>query len=170
MPSAVLSRSCVTNPEPAGPRLSLAVQYASDAKNLPTRAQIRRWIRGALIHSVEITVRIVDEEEARTLNRDYRDKDYATNVLTFEYGETDDHDNGDKTLSGDIVICATAVTKEAATQRKLLIDHYAHLIVHGALHLQGFDHEDATDADIMEIREAAILKRFGIANPYFSDI
>ena len=160
----------MTNPEPAGPSLSLAVQYASDAKNLPTRAQIRRWIRGALIHSVEITVRIVDEEEARTLNRDYRDKDYATNVLTFEYGETDDHDNGDKTLSGDIVICATAVTKEAATQRKLLIDHYAHLIVHGALHLQGFDHEDATDADIMEIREAAILKRFGIANPYFSDI
>ena len=160
----------MTNPDSTGPRLSLAVQYASDAKNLPTRVQIRRWIRAALDHSAEITVRFVDEEEARTLNRDYRDKDYATNVLTFEYGETEDHDNSDNTLSGDIVICAAVVTQEAAAQRKLLIDHYAHLIVHGALHLQGFDHEDATDADIMEIREAAILKRFGIANPYFSDI
>ena len=160
----------MTNPKPPGPRLSLAVQYASDAKNLPTRAQIRRWIRGALAHAAEITVRIVDEAEARALNRDYRDKDYPTNVLTFEYGETDDHDKGDKVLSGDIVICAAVVEKEAAEQGKQLTDHYAHLIIHGALHLQGIDHEDAADADIMEIREAAILKRFGIANPYFSDI
>jgi len=160
----------VTNPDSPGSRLSLAVQYASDAKNLPTRAQIRRWIRGALVHSAEITVRIVDEEEARTLNRDYRDKDYATNVLTFEYGETEHRENGDKVLSGDIVICAAIVDRETAQQGKLVIDHYAHLIVHGALHLQGFDHEDAADADIMETREAAILKRFGIANPYLSDI
>jgi probable rRNA maturation factor len=159
----------VTNPDSTGPRLSLAVQYASDAKNLPTRAQIRRWIRGALVHAAEITVRIVDEAEARALNRDYRHKDYATNVLTFEYGETDAHTKGDKVLSGDIVICAGVVSGEAAAQRKLLINHYAHLIVHGALHLQGFDHEDAADADIMETREAAILKRFGIANPYLSD-
>ncbi len=159
----------MTNPDSTGPSLSLAVQYASDAKILPTRAQIRRWIRGALVHAAEITVRIVDEAEARALNRDYRHKDYATNVLTFEYGETDAHDNGDKSLSGDIVICAAVVEKEAAEQSKLLIDHYAHLIVHGALHLQGFDHENAADADIMETREAAILKRFRIANPYLSD-
>lgn len=157
----------MTNPEPAGPRLSLAVQYASDAKNLPTRAQIRRWIRATLVHTAEITVRIVDEEEARALNRDYRDKDYATNVLTFEYGETEDHDSK---LSGDIVICAAVVAREAAEQHKPLLDHYAHLIIHGALHLQGFDHEDPADADIMETREAAILKRFRISNPYLSDI
>jgi len=160
----------VTNPEPAGPSLSLAVQYASDASNLPTRAQIRRWIRGALVHSAEVTVRIVDEAEARALNRDFRDKDYATNVLTFEYGKADDNGNGDKTLSGDIAICAAVVAREAAEQRKLVNDHYAHLIIHGVLHLQGFDHEDPADAVIMETRETAILKRFRIANPYLSDL
>ena len=160
----------MTNPDSPGPRLSLAVQYASDASHLPTRAQIRRWIHGALVHPAEITVRIVDEAEACALNRDYRGKDYATNVLTFEYGETEGHKRGEKVLSGDIVICAAVVAREALEQRKPLINHYAHLIVHGALHLQGFDHEDAADADIMENREAAILKRFRIANPYFSDI
>ena len=154
----------MASPEPAGPRLLLAVQYASDAKNLPTRTQIRRWIHGALAHAAEITVRIVDEDEARALNRDYRDKDYATNVLTFEYGET-----ARDLLSGDIVICAAVVEKEAAEQRKSLTDHYAHLVIHGALHLQGFDHEADADAVIMETREAAILKRFRIANPYPSD-
>ena len=158
----------MTNPDP-GPGLSLAVQYASDANNLPTRAQIRRWIRSALVHSAVITVRIVDEAEAHALNLNYRDKDYATNVLTFEYGETEARQRGDKVLSGDIVICAAVVAREAAEQRKLLAHHYAHLIVHGALHLQGFDHEDAADAELMESREAAILKRFRIANPYLSD-
>ena len=153
----------------SGPRLSLAVQYASDAPDLPTRAQIRRWIQSALTNSAEITVRFVDETEARALNRDYRDKDYTTNVLTFEYGETDAPAGGERCLSGDIVICTAVVAREAAEQRKLLIDHYAHLIIHGALHLQGFDHEDPADADIMENREAAILKRFRIANPYLSD-
>lgn len=165
MPSAAPSRSYVTNPESSGPTLSLAVQYASEAKNLPTRTQIRRWIRAALAHHAEITVRFVDEEEARALNRDYRDKDYATNVLTFEYGET-----ARDVLSGDIVICAAVVEKEAAEQGKQLADHYAHLIIHGTLHLQGFDHDVAADAAIMETREAAILKRFRITNPYLSDI
>ena len=159
----------MANPDPAGPRLSLAVQYASDAKELPTRAQIRRWIRGALIHPAEMTVRIVDEPEAHALNLEYREKNYATNVLTFEYGETEDRQSGQKTLSGDIVICADVVAREAAEQGKLMAHHYAHLIIHGALHLQGFDHQDAVDADIMETREAAILKRFRIANPYLSD-
>ena len=153
-----------SGPDSSGPALSLAVQYASAAHNLPTRPQIRRWIRSALTHAAEITVRIVDEEEARALNRDYRDKDYATNVLTFEYGET-----ALDVLSGDIVICAAVVEKEAAEQSKRLTDHYAHLIIHGALHLQGFDHEADADAAIMETREAAILKRFGITNPYLSD-
>ena len=160
----------MTNPEPDGPSLSLAVQYASDAPNLPTRAQIRRWIRGAITQAAEITVRIVDETEARALNRDYRAKDYATNVLTFGYGEADSHAGGDQPLRGDIVICAAVVDREAAAQRKRLADHYAHLIIHGALHLQGFDHEADADAAIMESREAAILKRFRIANPYLSDL
>ena len=149
--------------------MSLAVQYASDVSDLPKRAQIRRWIQSALNHSADITVRFVDEVEARALNRDYRDKDYATNVLTFDYNESESGIEPNM-ISGDIVICAVVVEKEAAAQRKRLIDHYAHLIVHGVLHLQGFDHEDAADADIMETREAAILKRFGIANPYLSDI
>lgn len=153
----------------SGPRLSLAVQYASDAPDLPTRAQIRRWIQGALTHSAEITVRFVDEAEARALNRDYRGKDYATNVLTFDYGGTDVPAGVEPLLAGDIVICTAVVAREAAEQHKLLIDHYAHLIVHGALHLQGFDHEADADAVIMESREAAILKRFRIANPYLSD-
>ena len=170
----------MTKPDPSGPDsrganssdpvLSLAVQYASTATNLPTRAQIRRWIRGALAHSAEITVRIVDAEEARALNRDYRHKDYATNVLTFEYGETEDHAKGNGVLSGDIVICAAVVEKEAGEQGKSLTEHYAHLIIHGALHLQGYDHEADPDAVIMETHEAAILKRFRIANPYLSDI
>jgi len=159
----------VSQADGPGPRLSLAVQYASDVSDLPKRAQIRRWIQSALNHSADITVRFVDEVEARALNLDYRDKDYATNVLTFDYNESESGSERNM-ISGDIVICVAVVEKEAAAQRKRLIDHYAHLIVHGVLHLQGFDHEDAADADIMETREAAILKRFGIANPYLSDI
>ncbi|MEQ1593248.1 MAG: rRNA maturation RNase YbeY [Thiobacillaceae bacterium] len=149
------------------PALSLAVQYASTASNLPVRAQIRRWILAALEHSADITLRIVDAEEAQTLNRDYRQKDYATNVLTFEYGEIGRDDTGRAVLGGDIVICAPVVEKEAVEQGKPLRDHYAHLAIHGALHLQGYDHEDEADAVIMEAHETDILKRFRIANPYF---
>ena len=156
------------SPDPTGPdccdhALSLTVQYASAAQVLPTRAQIRRWILAALECSADITVRIVDADEAHALNRDYRHKDFPTNVLTFEYGETEPGIRG-----GDIVICAPVVEKEAAEQRKNPADHYAHLTIHGALHLQGFDHEVEADAVIMEAREAAILKRFHIANPYLA--
>ena len=152
-----------TGPDCCGHALSLAVQYASTAQPLPTRAQIRRWILAALECSADITVRIVDAEEAHALNRDYRHKDYPTNVLTFEYGETVPGIRG-----GDIVICAPVVEKEAAEQRKKTTDHYAHLTIHGALHLQGLDHEIEVDAVIMEAREVAILKRFRIANPYLA--
>ena len=162
MPSPDLS-----GPNQASPDLALAVQYASTAHKLPARAQIRRWILAALEHSAEIALRFVDAEEAQTLNRDYRQKDYATNVLTFEYGEIGRDDTGRAVLGGDIVICAPVVEKEAAEQGKVLRDHYAHLAIHGALHLQGYDHEDEADAVIMEAREVAILKRFRIANPYF---
>lgn len=142
---------------------SLAVQFASDADNLPSREQIRRWVAAALEHAAEITVRIVDAEEAQTLNQDYRDKDYVPNVLTFEYGEI-----APGILGGDVVICAPVVEREAREQGKPLQHHYAHMTVHGVLHLQGYDHIDPADADIMESREAVILRRFRIPNPYLS--
>ena len=143
------------------PEFSLSVQFASAADDLPSRAQIRRWVAAALEYAAEITVRIVDAEEAQALNQDYRQKGYAPNVLTFEYGEITPG-----VLGGDVVICAPVVEREACEQRKPLKDHYAHMTVHGVLHLQGYDHLDPSEAGIMESREAAILKRFRIPNPY----
>jgi len=147
----------------AHPELHLAVQYASQEGGLPTRAQIRRWILAALEQPAEVTLRIVDADEARQLNQDFRHKDYVPNVLTFEYGEI-----APGVLGGDIVLCAPVIAREAREQGKPLRDHFAHMIVHGALHLQGYDHLDAADAVIMESREAVILGRFRIPNPYFS--
>jgi len=143
------------------PEFSLSVQFASEADELPTRAQVRRWVAAALEHAAEVTVRIVDAEEAQALNQDYRQKGYVPNVLTFEYGEITPG-----VLVGDVVICAPVVEREAREQGKPLKDHYAHMTVHGVLHLQGYDHIDPADADIMESREAAILKLFHIPNPY----
>ncbi len=145
------------------PALSLSVQFASDASDLPHRAQIRRWVAAALERDAAITVRIVDADEARTLNQDYRKKDYVPNVLTFEYGEI-----APGILGGDVVICAPVVAREAHAQGKPLKDHYAHMTIHGVLHLQGYDHLDPGDAGIMEAREIAILRRFRIPNPYSS--
>lgn len=142
---------------------SLSVQFASDADALPGRAQIRRWVAAALEHPAEITVRLVDADEARALNHDFRHKDYVPNVLTFEYGEI-----APGMLGGDVVICTAVVEREAREQGKPLKDHYAHMTIHGVLHLQGYDHLDPADADIMEAREAVILKRFHIPNPYTS--
>ena len=150
------------------PEFSLSVQFASEADTLPSRAQIRRWVAAALEHPAEITVRIVDADEAQALNHDYRDKDYVPNVLTFEYGEIGQDESGRGVLGGDVVICAPVVAREAREQGKPLKHHYAHMTVHGVLHLQGYDHLDPHDADIMESREAAILKRFHIPNPYHS--
>jgi probable rRNA maturation factor len=145
---------------------SLSVQFASAADSLPSRAQVRRWVAAALEHPAEITVRIVDAEEAQALNQDYRDKAYVPNVLTFEYGEIGHDESGRGVLGGDVVICAPVVEREAREQGKPLLDHYAHMTVHGVLHLQGYDHLDPADAVIMETREAVILKRFRIPNPY----
>jgi len=145
------------------PEFSLSVQFASAATELPSRAQVRRWVAAALAHPAEITVRIVDADEAQALNQDYRRKGYVPNVLTFEYGEI-----SPGVLGGDVVICAPVVEREAREQGKPLRDHYAHMTVHGVLHLQGYDHLDPADADIMESREIAILKRFHIPNPYTS--
>ncbi|MDP2109539.1 MAG: rRNA maturation RNase YbeY [Thiobacillus sp.] len=145
------------------PEFSLSVQFASEADELPSRAQVRRWAAAALEHPAEITVRIVDAEEAQALNRDYRQKSYVPNVLTFEYGEV-----SPGVLGGDVVICAPVVEREAREQGKPLKDHYAHMTIHGVLHLQGYDHIDPADADIMESHEIAILKCFRITNPYHS--
>lgn len=145
---------------PTRPKLSLAVQYASKSVSKPARTQLRRWILAALARDANITLRMVDRAEGRALNRDFRGEDYATNVLTFVYDEA----NG--ALVGDMVLCAPVVASEAKTQRKILQDHYAHLVVHGTLHLQGFDHENDREANVMESREIKILSRMKISNPY----
>ena len=140
-------------------KLSLAVQYATNAENLPTRPQFRRWIKAALQHDVQIGLRIVDEAEGRELNRDFRGKDYATNVLTFVYDEK-------VPLYGDVVICAQVVEREACEQHKDLMAHYAHLAIHAILHLQGYEHDDEQDASRMEKLETAIMMKLGYADPY----
>ena len=150
------------------PEFSLSVQFASDADALPGRAQVRRWVAAALEHPAEISVRIVDAEEAQVLNRAYRDKTYVPNVLTFEYGEIGHDGSGRGILGGDVVICAPVVEREAREQGKPAKQHYAHMTIHGVLHLQGYDHIDPAEAEIMESREIAILKQFHIPNPYSS--
>ena len=144
-------------------QLSLTVQYATEDQRVPSRSQLRRWVSSALDRSVTITLRIVDAKEGRELNRAYRKKDYATNVLTFVYEEPP---NG--VLSSDIVLCAPVIAKEARAQRKQLMHHYAHMVTHGALHLQGYDHEADDAAKVMERREIALLSRMKIPNPYAS--
>jgi probable rRNA maturation factor len=123
------------------------------------RHKVVRWLRHALQSNAEITVRIVDTEEGQMLNRDYRHKDYATNVLTFDYAQ-------EPVVTADLVLCAPVVAKEAREQGKTLEAHYAHLLVHGALHAQGWDHELDEDAQVMELREVEILARLGFKNPY----
>ncbi|KAF0203317.1 MAG: hypothetical protein FD173_1788 [Gallionellaceae bacterium] len=140
-------------------KLSLSVQYASNAKNLPTRQQFRRWVKVALEQDVQMALRIVDEIEGRALNLSYRNKDYATNVLTFVYDDSEP-------LYGDVVICAPVVAREAKEQGKDLLAHYAHLTIHAALHLQGYDHEKKRDAEKMEARETALLLKLRYPAPY----
>ena len=147
------------------PTLSLSLQFgtlpevATHRAALPRHA-VTRWIRHALDKDAEITVRIVDSEEGQTLNRDFRKKDYATNVLTFDY-------DTEPVVCADLVLCAPVVVQEASEQGKTLQQHYAHLIVHGTLHAQGWDHETSeADAQAMEAREVEILARLGFANPY----
>jgi probable rRNA maturation factor len=168
---------------------SLAVQYASRSKTLPERAQVRRWALAAhtlaqeslKLNSLdsEVTIRYVDEEEGRELNKSFRGKDYATNVLTF----VDDsqapaksigsHRHSSfvirpaaKRLVADIAICAPVVSREANAQKKSVRDHHAHMVVHGVLHAMGFDHEKDDDAQTMEAIEIQVLRRFRINNPY----
>lgn len=147
---------------------SLSVQYGIDAPTLP-RWRFRRWVAATLKQAplpkgcerVELGLRLVDADEGRMLNHQFRDKDYATNVLTFEYGLTP---NG--TLTADIVLCLPVLLAEAKAQSKAPLHHAAHLTVHGVLHALGFDHIDDDQARTMEALETAILARLGIADPY----
>ncbi len=148
-------------------RLQLVVQYAvGDRNDLPDRSQLRRWAQAALMQHAEVTLRFVDEDEGRSLNRDYRGKDYATNVLTFAYAPPSRLTSHASALSGDIVLCAPVIAREALEQHKPLQAHYAHLVVHGLLHLQGYDHEHEREATAMEAVESFILRRLGFPDPY----
>ena len=144
---------------PARPRLVLSVQRAVRATDAPSRAQIMQFARAALERDAELTIRLVNEQEGRALNHDYRGRDYATNVLSFVYAST-------PVISGDLVLCAPVVSREAQQQGKPIIAHYAHLIVHGVLHLHGMDHQNDADAQAMEAREIEIITGLGFANPY----
>jgi probable rRNA maturation factor len=149
------------------PATTVHVSYALPRKGLPAAASVRRWVEAALAgqrRAIELAVRYVDSEEGRALNRDYRGKDYATNVLSFPV----ELPPGVRSpLLGDLVICAPVVAREALGQDKPLAHHHAHLVVHGVLHLLGMDHEHSeADAEAMEARERTILGRLGIPDPY----
>ena len=148
-------------------KLTLSLQFgrfdgaATHRAALP-RHKVARWIRHALVLDAEITMRIVDEDEGRQLNRDYRHKDYATNVLSFDYTQ-------EPLVTADLVLCAPVVEREAREQNKSLEEHYAHLLVHGTLHAQGWDHETSEeDAAEMEAYETEIMQELGFADPYAS--
>ena len=142
------------------PSLSLSLQFADKRhrEHLP-RHKVARWIRAALESDAEIAVRLVDADEGQALNRDYRHKDYATNVLTFDYAT-------EPVVMADLIICAPVIEREAQEQHKTLEAHYAHMLVHGALHAQGWYHEDPEEAEAMEAREREILAALGFDDPY----
>ncbi len=142
------------------PELHLLVQYPAGSAGAPTRPQVRRWVRASCTIPAEVAVRFVDGDEGRDLNRDYRSKDYATNVLSFPY------ENGNR-VQGDLVLCREVVEREAREQGKAPEAHYAHMVVHGMLHLQGHDHETGrADAERMEALEREILDALGYPDPY----
>jgi len=145
--------------------LSLSLQFGSPSgmarhRAVLTRAKVARWIRHALLRDAELTVRIVDAKEGQALNRSYRHKDYATNVLTFDYAQQ-------PVVLADLVLCAPVVEREAKEQGKTLEEHYAHLLVHGTLHAQGYEHEtNEKDALEMEALEVLLMQSLGYGNPY----
>ena len=143
-------------------RLNLSVQYACNDADVPLRAELRRWARAALVGGGTVVIRFVAAEEGHALNRDYRQKDYATNVLSFPY-------EFEPAIAGDMVICPEVVVREAVEQGKVVAAHYAHLVVHGMLHLQGWDHDNDDDAAAMEAEEKRILADLGFPDPYSSE-
>ncbi len=149
------------------PKLALEIQFATSAmaqkwQDLITKRKVGNWIKKALQENATITVRFVGQAESKKLNANYRNKDYATNILTFPY----EPQNGIDHLSADLVICLPVLEKEAKQQKKTFEQHLIHLIVHGTLHAQGFDHEDEVEAEAMEQLEISILKKLKQANPY----
>jgi probable rRNA maturation factor len=143
-------------------KLTLTVQYADPRLTTQVpRAAIRRWVQAALFFDAELTVRFVTEKEGRTLNRSYRDKDYATNVLTFNY-----HEDEEQATHADIVLCSDVLMRESEEQKISLEQHAAHLIVHGVLHAQGYDHEEEAEAVEMEALETETLLGLGFPDPY----
>lgn len=145
------------------PKLTLSVQYADERlKDVLTRPLLRKTVQAALFFPAELTLRIVDAEEGQELNRDYRGKDYATNVLTFAYTE----DSDAEVTQADIILCTDVLEKEAKEQKKTVLEHAQHLVVHGVLHAQGYDHETDEEAEEMEALEIEILAGLGLTNPY----
>jgi probable rRNA maturation factor len=144
-------------------KLTLSVQYPdARLKDLIPRTDIRRWVQAALFAPAELTIRFVNAEEGRVLNREYRGKDYATNVLTFAYTE----DEESEVTQADIILCTDVLQREAEEQKKSVQAHTAHLVVHGVLHAQGYDHETDDEATEMEQLEIEILASLGESNPY----
>jgi probable rRNA maturation factor len=139
--------------------LLFSLQNASAMAEIPARNFFKKWAKAALRVDCEVTIRVVDEAEARMLNSTFRGKDYATNVLTFPLSETPH-------LMGDIIICAPVVAAEAKLQHKSIEAHFAHLTVHGMLHMHGYDHETEEQAALMESIEVTVLQKLGYANPY----
>ncbi len=147
-------------------KLALAVQYPDPRlqATIP-RQKVRRWVQAALMAPAEFTIRFVDAEEGRVLNRDYRHKDYATNVLTFAYNEGEELEDDAPTVA-DIILCTDVLQREADEQGKTLEEHTAHLVVHGVLHAQGYDHEHDVEAAEMEQLERDIVTSLGYPDPY----
>ncbi|GGX75787.1 endoribonuclease YbeY [Pseudoduganella dura] len=145
------------------------VQYADTRlQETITRPLIRKWVKAALLAPAELTIRFVDAAEGQQLNLAYRGKDYATNVLTFAYNEGEEIADDEPTRA-DIILCTDVLEREAAEQQKSVEEHTAHLIVHGVLHAQGYDHEDDDEAEEMESLETELLEGLGYADPYAAE-
>lgn len=150
-------------------KLTLSVQYADTRlQETITRPLLRKWVKAALFAPAELTIRFVDAAEGQQLNQAYRGKDYATNVLTFAYNEGEDIADDEPTRA-DIILCTDVLEREAAEQKKTVEEHTAHLIVHGVLHAQGYDHEDDDEAEEMESLETELLEGLGYADPYAAE-
>ena len=146
--------------------LELEVQFADPRlESEITEADLRRWVESSLLGPAELTIRFVDAEEGKALNREYRGKDYATNVLTFAYNEGEELGD-EEPVQADIVLCTDVLQREADEQKKTVEEHVAHLVVHGVLHAQGFDHEHDEEAEDMEQLERDIMEALGYPDPY----
>ncbi|QKJ66718.1 rRNA maturation RNase YbeY [Deefgea piscis] len=152
-------------------QIQLAIQNESRNSPIPRKSLLRKWVNAALskqIEHAEITLRFVDADEGQTLNRDYRQKDYATNVLTFTFDDELPQLAG-QPLMGDLVLCGAVIEREAQQQGKALLAHYCHMVVHGTLHLQGFDHLEEAEAEAMELLETQIVTQLGYDDPYLTE-